>query len=179
MFSIFSSDVQLSFGYMLGYELKNSTIGIVGYGNIGAALAKKLRGFEVREILYCGHNFNENAQEQGAHFSSFNDLCSNSDFIFICCPLTSETRNMFNAEVFTRMKKTSVLINIARGEIVNETDLYDALANQKIFAAGLDVTCSDPAPSPHHPLMNLPNCIILPHIASATVILNLGPLSDK
>jgi phosphoglycerate dehydrogenase-like enzyme len=85
------------------------------------------------------------------------ELVEKSDFVFIICPLTSETRKMFNAEVFNKMKPTSVLVNVARGDVVDQEALYDALKNNKIFAAGLDVMTPEPLPS-NHPLMTLPNC---------------------
>jgi phosphoglycerate dehydrogenase-like enzyme len=75
---------------------------------------------------------------------------------------------MFNAEVFNKMKPTSVLVNVARGDVVDQEALYDALKNNKIFAAGLDVMTPEPLPS-NHPLMSLPNCVIIPHLGSATV----------
>lgn len=156
---------------MIGQDLKNSTIGIVGFGKIGFCLAKKLLAFEVKEILYCGHSEKPEAQEIGAKFIPFDELSKNSDFIFIICPLTPETKNMFNAEVFSKMKSNAVLINIARGEIVNVDDLCEALKSGKIFAAGLDVVLPEPIsfPPADHPIVKLPNCVILPHIATSTV----------
>lgn len=95
------------------------------------------------------------------------ELVKESDFIFIICPLTDETRKMFNAEVFANMKPSSVLINVARGDIVDQEALYDALKTNKIFAAGLDVMSPEPLPA-DHPLLTLPNCYIIPHLGSAT-----------
>lgn len=154
--------------WLLGQDIKNSTIGIVGFGRIGSAVARRLSGFDVGRILYSGHNVKPEAENIGAKFVSFMELVEKSDFIFITCPLTNETRKMFNSEVFSKMKPTSVLINIARGDIVDQEALYDALKNYKIFAAGLDVTSPEPLPA-DHPLMSLPNCFIIPHLGSATV----------
>lgn len=88
---------------------------------------------------------------------SFAELLAQSDYIFVACPLTSETKHLFNAEAFGQMKNTSVFVNVARGGVVDQEALYDALKSGKIFAAGLDVMTPEPLPS-DHPLMSLPNC---------------------
>lgn len=154
--------------WMLGQEIRDSTVGIVGFGGIGQTIAKRLTGFNVGQFLYSGHSQKPEADKFGAKFVPFLELVEKSDFIFIICPLTEETRKMFNAEVFGRMKSTSVLVNVARGDIVDQDALYFALKNHKIFAAGLDVTSPEPLPS-DHPLMSLPNCVIIPHLGSATI----------
>lgn len=153
--------------WMLGQEIRNSTVGIVGFGGIGATIAKRLSGFDVKQFLYCGHNPKPEAEKFNAKFVPFMELVKESDFIFIICPLTSETRRMFNAEVFAAMKSSSVLINIARGDIVDQEALYDALKANKIFAAGLDVMTPEPI-NIDHPLLSLPNCYMIPHLGSAT-----------
>jgi lactate dehydrogenase-like 2-hydroxyacid dehydrogenase len=155
--------------WLLGQEIRNSTIGIVGFGGIGSTIAKRLQGFDVKEFLYCGHNKKPSADKYGAKFVTFEELCKQSDFIFIICPLTTETKHMFNKDAFSKMKPTTVLVNIARGDIVDQEALYDALKNNKIFAAGLDVMTPEPLPA-DHPLMKLPNCVIIPHLGSATVV---------
>jgi glyoxylate/hydroxypyruvate reductase len=153
--------------WLLGQEIRDSTVGIVGFGGIGQTIAKRLTGFDVGQFLYCGHNKKPEADKIGAKFVPFMELVEKSDFVFIICPLTSETRKMFNAEVFNKMKPTSVLVNVARGDVVDQEALYDALKNNKIFAAGLDVMTPEPLPS-NHPLMTLPNCVITPHLGAAT-----------
>ena len=143
---------------MLGVDIRGSTVGIIGFGGIGQTIAKRLYGFEVGQFLYCGHiQKPEAAKTIGAKFVSFNELLMKSDFIFIACPLTDETRNMFNSEAFSIMKSTAVLVNVARGAIVDQDALIDALKNRKIFAAGLDVMSPEPLPS-DAPLLKLPNC---------------------
>lgn len=141
----------------LGVEIRSSIIGIVGFGGIGQAIAKDISGFRPQKILYSAPVEKPEAEELNAEFVSFDELIEKSDFVFIACPLRSETRRMFNAEVFERMKRTSVLVNVARGDIVDQEALYDALKNHKIHAAGLDVMTPEPLPS-DHPLMTLPNC---------------------
>jgi glyoxylate/hydroxypyruvate reductase len=141
----------------LGVEIRDSVIGIVGFGGIGQAIAKDIRGFAPQEIIYSGHSEKPEAEKLDAKFVSFDELIERSDFVFIACPLNSKTHKMFNAEVFNKMKPTSVLVNVARGNVVDQEALYDALKNNKIFAAGLDVMTPEPLPS-NHPLMSLPNC---------------------
>lgn len=163
-----ASEWELRLQWLLGQEMRNSTVGIVGFGGIGQTISKRLSGFDVGQFLYCGHNKKPEADKIGAKFVPFMELVEKSDFIFIVCPLTTETKQMFNSEVFSKMKPTSVLINVARGDIIDQAALYDALKRNQIFAAGLDVMTPEPLPA-HHPLMSLPNCVIIPHLGSATV----------
>lgn len=141
----------------LGVEIRGSIIGIVGFGGIGQAIAEDIAGFKPQEIIYSGHSEKPEGVKLNAKFVAFNELIERSDFVFIACPLTRETCKLFNADVFARMKSTSVLVNVARGDIVDQEALYDALKNNKIFAAGLDVMTPEPLPA-DHPLMTLPNC---------------------
>lgn len=154
--------------WLLGVEIRDSTVGFVGFGAIGQAVAKRLGGFDVKRILYCGHREKPEAKKFNAEFVPFLELIEKSDFVFIICPLTPETRHMISNEAFGRMKRTSVLINIARGEIVDQSALVDALKSGKIFAAGIDVMTPEPLPHDHE-LMQLENCVIIPHLGSATV----------
>ncbi|KAG5676853.1 hypothetical protein PVAND_006660 [Polypedilum vanderplanki] len=154
--------------WLLGQEIRNSIVGIVGFGGIGETIAKRLTGFDVAKFLYCGHNKKKSAEKYNAKFVPFMELVAESDFIIIICPLTDETRKLFNSEVFSKMKKTSVLINIARGDIVDQDALYEALKNNQIFAAGVDVTSPEPLPADHK-LLTLPNFYITAHLGSATV----------
>ena len=153
--------------WMTGEDIRDSTVGIVGFGGIGQTIAKRLSGFDVGHFLYCGRNKKPEADKIGAKFVPFSELVEKSDFVFIACPLTSENHKMFNAEVFDKMKPTSVLVNVARGDIVDQEALYDALKNNKIFAAGLDVMTPEPLPA-DHPLLSLLNCVIIPHLGGAT-----------
>lgn len=93
----------------------------------------------------------------GANFVSLDTLVGESDFIIVACPLTEETQHMFHKELFNKMKKTAVFINISRGEVVKQEDLIKALKSETIFAAGLDVMTPEPLPSDHE-LLKLPNC---------------------
>lgn len=142
--------------WMLGRGVEHSTVGIVGFGNIGQAIAARLQGFNIHKIVYTGHKPKPEAEKYKAEFVTFDDLLESSDFIVISAPLTNETRNMFNQKTFEKMKPTSVLVNVARGPIVNTEDLVVALKEGKIFAAGLDVVDPEPLPADHE-LMKLPN----------------------
>ncbi|NXQ61271.1 GRHPR reductase, partial [Anthoscopus minutus] len=154
--------------WMCGYGLSDSTVGIIGLGRIGQAVARRLKPFGVRKFLYTGSGPKpESAAEFGAEFVPLTRLAEESDFVVVTCALTPATQGMCNKDFFGRMKKTSVFVNTSRGAVVNQEDLYDALAQGRIAAAGLDVTTPEPLPT-DHPLLSLKNCVILPHIGSAT-----------
>jgi glyoxylate reductase len=138
-------------------------------GRIGYAMAKKCRGGWDMQILYHDQRPNSHAeQDLQARQVEFDTLLAESDFVSVHTDLNDSTRGMFNAAAFRKMKTTAVFINSARGPLHNQRDLYEALKNGEIFAAGLDVT--DPEPiAADDPLLTLPNCVIVPHIASATV----------
>lgn len=146
------------FNLMIGKDIRGSRVGIVGLGNIGQTIAKRLSGFDIGQLVYTGHRRKSEEVEKKfrAKFLSFSDLIQTSDFVIIAVPLTDETRNMFNATVFDQMKSSAVLVNIARGEVVNQRDLYEALKERKIFSAGLDVMTPEPLPV-DDPLLSLDN----------------------
>ncbi|XP_038222429.1 glyoxylate reductase/hydroxypyruvate reductase-like [Zerene cesonia] len=158
----------IGFQNMLGQDLRDSTIGIVGFGGIGQATAKRLVGFEVGKFLYSGHRERPEAKNFGAELVPLDTLLSQSDFILLSAPLTDETRHMINKTSLAKMKKNAIIVNVGRGDLINQDDLYDALKNKQIYAAGLDVTTPEPLPKDNK-LLTLPNCFILPHIGSATV----------
>uniref|UniRef100_A0A1A9WL38 Glyoxylate reductase/hydroxypyruvate reductase n=1 Tax=Glossina brevipalpis TaxID=37001 RepID=A0A1A9WL38_9MUSC len=155
--------------WMWGQDIRNATVGFYGFGNIGQTVAKRLQGFDIAGILYTTrHPIAEDKEKQfNAKKVPFTELIEKSDIIFIAAPLTPETQGAFNATAFQKMKTTAVLVNIARGPIVNQKDLYVALKNNEIFAAGIDVVDQEPLPA-DDPLLGLPNIIITPHIGSAT-----------
>lgn len=153
---------------LAGQDIHHKTIGIVGMGSIGSAVAKRAKGFDMN-ILY--HNRSRKADVEndlGAVYTSFDDLVQISDFIVCLTPLTEETRNLFTREVFKKMKKTAVFINASRGPVANEQDLYEALKEGDIAAAGLDVFDQEPIDE-NHPLLQLSNVVALPHIGSASI----------
>ncbi|XP_076686636.1 glyoxylate reductase/hydroxypyruvate reductase [Andrena cerasifolii] len=154
--------------WLLGQDLRGSTVGIVGLGSIGQAIVKRLKGFDVDRFIYTGHSRKKAGDELGAHFVSLDELLEQSDFVIVAVPLSNETMGLFNGDTFGKMKKTAVFVNIGRGKVVNTDALVKALRNKTIFAAGLDVTDPEPLP-PDHELLKLPNAVIIPHLGSATV----------
>ncbi len=151
---------------MLGQPIVGQTIGIVGYGRIGQEVANMARGFGMRVLAWDRSPHTKPGD--GVEFVELNDLLAASDYISIHVPLSTETTNLINAEAFGRMKPNAILVNTARGPVVDQDALVAALQNGTIWAAGLDVTSPEPLPM-DHPLHQLPNCVILPHIGSATI----------
>lgn len=153
---------------LLGQDVYGATLGLVGLGRIGAAMAKRARGFDMR-VLYYDPTRHEDLEKQfGITYTDLENLVRESDFVSVHTPLTNETRHLVNADLLHKMKKTAILINTARGPIVDQAALYAALRDGIIAGAALDVT--DPEPIPQtEPLLTLDNCIIAPHIASASV----------
>ncbi|HEX3655523.1 MAG TPA: D-glycerate dehydrogenase [Pirellulales bacterium] len=153
----------------IGQDLAGRTVGIVGMGRIGSAMARRCRlGWNMRVLYYDLHPNADAERELGAQRVELDALLSQSDFISVHTDLNDSTRGMFNAAAFAKMKPTAVFVNTARGPLVVERDLADALRGGQIFAAGLDVTDPEP-PKMDNPLLGLSNCIVAPHIASATV----------
>jgi len=153
---------------LLGQDVFGKTLGVVGMGRIGGALARRAaKGFGMK-VLY--HDRQANAEldaEIGSANVSMDDLLKNSDFVSVHVPLLPETRHLMSAPQFEMMKKTAILINTARGPIVDEQALLNALKNGDIFAAGIDVWENEPQLTPG--LADLDNIVLTPHTASATV----------
>ena len=150
-----------------GPDLHGATVGIIGLGRIGEAVARRLQGFGVR-ILYHNRGPNPRAGELGATYVSFDELLEASDFVTLHCPYTPDTHHLIDADALARMKPTAILINTARGGVVDQDALVEALRSGQILAAGLDVFTPEPLP-PDHPLLALPNVVALPHIGSASI----------
>lgn len=148
---------------LLGQDVYGATLGIVGMGRIGQAVARRAIGFQMK-VLYTSRSEKTGIDAQKV---SLDELLAQSDFISLHAPLTKETRHMINKSTLRRMKPTAILINTARGPLVDTAALVEALREGQIAGAGLDVT--DPEPLPRdHPLLYLPNCIVVPHIGSAS-----------
>lgn len=153
---------------MLGQDVYGAKLGLIGLGRIGYAVAKRAKGFDM-DVMYYDMFRNEKAeQELGLKFVELEQLLKESDFVSIHVPLTPETKHLINEKTLGLMKKTAILVNTARGPVVDEKALYEALVSNKIAGAGLDVMDPEP-PSMDNPLLKLDNVIILPHIASASV----------
>jgi glyoxylate reductase len=153
----------------LGQDLAGRTLGIVGMGRIGFAVAKRLHHGWGMKVLYTEQVPRPEAEKEfGAKRVEFDELLRDSDFVSAHVDLNPSTKGMFGAAQFKKMKRTAVFVNTARGPLVDQVALAEALRTGTIFAAGLDVTEPEPLP-PDHELYQLPNCVIVPHIASATV----------
>jgi glyoxylate reductase len=147
----------------LGMELNGSTLGIIGMGKIGSAVARRAQGFGLKVVFTDP----QVKTEIGLLQVSLDELLERSDIVSLHAPLTPETRVMINQATLTMMKSNAILINAARGALVDTPALTEALREHRIAAAALDVTDPEPLP-PSHPLYSLPNCLIVPHIGSAT-----------
>lgn len=151
----------------LGADLDGATLGIVGLGQIGAAVAARAHGFGLR-LTYAGPRRRPDLEESlGLSWLSFDALLATSDFVTLHVPLRPETRGLINESALRLMKPTAILINAARGPVVDPAALYRALSEGWIAGAALDVTDPEPLPA-GHPLYSLDNCLIVPHIGSAT-----------
>lgn len=150
-----------------GQDVYGATLGIIGLGGIGAAVARRACGFGMK-IVYNNRRRNTTLEAAlNAEYRPLDDLLAESDFISIHCPLTDATRHLIGAAQLAQMKPTAVLINTARGPVVDEAALYRALNEGQIWAAGLDVWEHEPV-RPDHPLLELDNVVALPHIGSAS-----------
>lgn len=151
---------------LIGHEVSGSTLGIIGLGRIGKQVARRARAFDM-PVLYHNRKPDPAAEaELGVKYASFPEILSASDFLSLNCPLTDETQQLISHREFEQMKPSAVLINMARGGVVVTDALYDALRQNTIAAAGIDVT--DPEPLPRaHPLLSLENVVITPHLGSA------------
>ncbi|MBD8082027.1 2-hydroxyacid dehydrogenase [Chryseobacterium caseinilyticum] len=154
--------------FALGQELTGKTLGVFGLGRIGFEMAKKAKYAFDMNIIYHNRNHNEEAEKElDAKYVSFDELVAQSDVLSIHANFKPEQSELFNAEVLKKMKPNAIFINTARGGFQNEHDLYEALINNEIWGAGLDVTNPEPM-SKENPLLGLSNVCVLPHIGSAT-----------
>lgn len=154
--------------YLLaGLDVYKKTVGIFGMGNIGTALAKRCTGLNMH-VQYHNRSESEAAKALGANYVSFDELLETSDFIICTAPLTNETKNIFNKDAFKKMKSSAIFINIGRGGHVVEDDLLEAIQNEEIYAAGVDVLNNEPV-GKEHPFLAEKRITVLPHIGSATV----------
>lgn len=155
--------------HALGQELYGKTLGIFGLGRIGYEMAEKSKKAFGMNIIYHNRHHNEEAeQELDATYVSFEDLIRNSDVLSVHANFTPEHKELFNKSLFEQMKSNAIFINTARGGFHNQKDLYQALVDQKIWGAGLDVTNPEPMAA-DDPILQLSSVCILPHIGSATV----------
>jgi glyoxylate reductase len=153
----------------IGQDLAGRTLGLFGMGRIGTALARRCRGGFGMRVLYCDPRPNPEAEsELGARRVELPALLAESDFVSAHANLDDSTRRVFDARAFRAMKRTAVFVNTARGGLVDQPALAEALRGGEIFAAGLDVTDPEP-PAVDDPLLGAPHLVLTPHVASATV----------
>jgi glyoxylate reductase len=152
--------------FFIGADVDRKTLGIAGAGRIGRNVARKARGFDM-EIIYSDVAPNHAIEDEtGARFVSKDELLARSDFLTLHVPLVPETQHYIGADELGRMKPTAILINASRGPVIDEKALVEALRERRIWGAALDVFENEPALAPG--LIDLPNLVIVPHIASAT-----------
>jgi glyoxylate reductase len=154
---------------LLGRDIHHSTLGLIGFGRIGKGMARRATGFDMRILYHDPYCIDDPvARELGAQHVDLDTLYAESDFISVHVPLLPATRHLIGAAALARMKSTAILINTSRGPVVDPAALYRALRDGEIAYAALDVTEPEPI-GVDSPLLTLPNCIIVPHIASASV----------
>ena len=153
--------------HWLGADVSGATIGIVGMGKIGLEVAKRARGFDMK-VLYASRSRKPDLEAMyEMHYSSLTQLLAESDFVTLHVPLTPETHHLIGEGEMSAMKQSAILINMARGPVVDPAALYVALKEGRIAGAGLDVTVPEPI-SPDDPLLTLDNLVITPHVGSAS-----------
>lgn len=153
---------------LTGQDIHGATLGVVGFGRIGQGMAKRASGFGMRVLYYDVNRRADLEKSMGVTYADMDMLLHEADFVTLHTDLNESTRHMMNAAAFAKMKKTAVVVNTARGPIIDPQALYEALKSGTIGGAALDVTEPEPIPL-DSPLLTLPNCLIVPHIASASV----------
>ena len=153
---------------LAGQDLHHATLGLIGVGRIGAAVARRAQGFGMRVIYYDPIRREDLERSLGIESRAFNDVLRDADIISIHVPLSEQTRHLIGRAQFALMKKTAVFVNTSRGPVVDQQALTEALATRVIFAAGIDVFETEPV-APDDPLLKLDNVVVAPHIASASV----------
>lgn len=150
----------------MGVELRNKVLGVLGLGKIGSGVARRAQAFEMKVLAYDPFVTQEKAQSMGVEMADLDRIFKEADFITVHLPLNNETRNIINAEAMAKMKPSVRLINVARGGIINEKDLYDALQAGTIAGAAIDVW--EKEPDTESPLQQLGNVVIAPHLGAST-----------
>ncbi len=152
---------------LMGQDIHHATLGLVGLGRIGTEMARRGQGFSMRVLYNDVVRREDLEQELGLEYVDFDTVLRESDFVSLHVPYMPETHHLISTDELAKMKQSAVLINTARGPIVDPAALYTALSSGEIWAAGLDVTDPEPIPM-DDPLLTLDNCLVAPHIASAS-----------
>jgi len=154
-------------GRFLGVEIRNKVLGIVGLGKIGCEVARRAQGLEMRVLAYDPYVSTDHAKRLGVELVTLDRLLASADFVTLHTPSTPQTRGMIGRRELARMKPTAYLINCARGSLVDEAALVEALEREQIAGAALDVFSSEPPP-PDHPLLRHPRVVVTPHLGAST-----------
>jgi glyoxylate/hydroxypyruvate reductase len=165
---------------MTGPQIRGSTVGFLGFGRIAQASLQRLLAFGIKRVIYLTSKPGQPAKED--HFDMFktagiaiepaqsaDELASESDVIIVGCALTPSTKHLVSTDFFKKMKKLAVIVNIARGPVIDTDALVKALDDEQIFGAGLDVIENEPNIKADHPILKQPRCVLVPHIGSATI----------
>lgn len=161
----------------VGVELRGKTLGVVGMGRIGSGVAKRALAFDMNVIAYDPYINEERAKSLGVKVGSLDDVIAEADFITVHMPLTPETKGMISMEQMKKMKKGVRLVNCARGGIIDEADLAQAVKEGIVAGAAIDVFTSEPIPA-DHPLLGIPGIILTPHLGASTVEAQIGVSVD-
>lgn len=165
---------------MTGPQIGGSTVGFLGFGRIGQATLKRLIPFGIKRAIYLTSEPGQPVKED--HFGlvkeapipiesvqRWEQIAGESDVVIVGCALKPSTKHLVNADFFAKMKKLAVIVNIARGPVIDTNALVEALEKEQIFGAGLDVIENEPNIPADHPLLKQPRCVLVPHIGSATI----------
>ncbi|XP_026816291.1 glyoxylate reductase/hydroxypyruvate reductase-like isoform X2 [Rhopalosiphum maidis] len=155
-------------GRMCGRSIKGSVVGILGCGRIGTSIAEKLVNFKVSQLLYTSRNEKPDVKALGGQLVTVDELMERSDFVVVAAALNDETKFIVNRERIATMKSNAILVNISRGQLIDQDALVEALKEKRIRGAGLDVMTPEPLPL-DHPLIGLDNVLLLPHIGTSTL----------
>ncbi|MBY8987931.1 MAG: phosphoglycerate dehydrogenase [Candidatus Lokiarchaeota archaeon] len=154
---------------LIGSELQGKTVGVIGLGNIGAAVVKKCQAFNMNVVAFDRFIPKKRGQDLGAELiDNFDDFLARLDYITIHVPLTAQTKDLISYSEIEKMKPTAIIVNVARGGVVNEQALYNALKNNKIGGACIDVFSKEPVDPKDAPFIGLDNCITTPHLGAST-----------
>lgn len=154
-------------GWMCGRSIKGSVVGIIGCGSIGTSIAEKLINFKLSQLLYTSRSEKPAVKALGGQLVTVDELMERSDFVVVAAALNEDTKFIVSRERIATMKSNAILVNIGRGQLVDQDALVEALREKRIRGAGLDVMTPEPLPL-DHPLMGLDNVLLLPHIGTST-----------
>ena len=161
----------------VGVEMRGKTLGVIGLGRIGSGVAKRAIAFDMKVIGYDPYVNEERAKTMGIEVVSLEEIYANADFISVHMPLTAQTKDLINSETISKMKDGVYLVNCARGGIINEADLAEAVKAGKVAGAAIDVFPKEPI-EPNSPLLGVDKIVLTPHLGASTVEAQIGVSVD-